>query len=69
MGLEVLTAGGRPTFAQSAKRNLFMLTAMLPFVGGLIGAALAIAIAVSIGSDPKGRGLHDRWAGVVLDHD
>ena len=69
LGIEVLAEGGRPTLAQAAKRNLFMMVSAVPVIGGVAGAAIAIVIAITIGSDPRGQGIHDRWAGVVLDRD
>lgn len=68
MGIEVRSPGGLPTYEQAAKRNAFMLLSAVPAaIGGLLSLGAAIAIAVTIGNDPNGQGLHDRWAGVFVE--
>ena len=66
LGIELVNeAGDLPTPAQSTQRNAWMLLSLLPgLLGGLLYLAAAIAIAVTITSDPRGQGIHDRWAGV-----
>jgi uncharacterized RDD family membrane protein YckC len=70
MGLEVRGQGpgGLPTYAQAAERNAFLLLSAVPgSIGGLLSLAVAVALGVSIGSDPAGQGYHDRWAGVFVE--
>ena len=57
--------GSYPTPEQAFKRNLYLILAVLPgFIGGLVGLAAVICIAVSISLDPVHRqGVHDRFAG------
>ncbi|MEY2425161.1 MAG: hypothetical protein QOI61_733 [Actinomycetota bacterium] len=70
LGLHVTAGDSPPTIAQSARRNGWMLVSIIPgSFGGLLEFALAIAIAVSINSDPAGRGFHDRYAEVALTRD
>ncbi|WP_020106682.1 RDD family protein [Nocardia sp. 348MFTsu5.1] len=64
-------AGGTPTIDESAKRNLWMLVGVLawlpifflPLFLGLAWLGLAISIAVTINSDPRKQGWHDKFAG------
>jgi uncharacterized RDD family membrane protein YckC len=68
--IEVRAAQGRPTAAQTARRNSWMLLSIVPgTLGGLLGLVVAVALGVSISRDPAGQGFHDRFAGVVLDRD
>ena len=76
LGLHVAgPAGDSPvTPDASARRNSWMLLGLfggLPLIGflaGLASLAIVIAIAVTISSDPRSQGLHDRFAGTfVLD--
>ena len=68
--IEVKAAGGKPTLAQSARRNAWMLLSIIPTtIGGLLNLGVAIALGVSINRDPAGRGFHDRFADLVLDRD
>ena len=57
--------GGLPTTEEAARRNLWMLLTLVPAVGPLLGLGAAIAIGISISSDPEARGYHDRWAGTT----
>lgn len=60
--IEVEADAGKPTVAQSAQRNAWMLLSIIPGgLGGLISFGIAIAIAISIHQDPEGRGFHDRF--------
>ena len=69
LGLSVNATGGAPTVLQAMKRNAFMLLSVVPgTIGGLLTFAVAIALAVSIGRSPDGRGLHDRWADLRVEH-
>lgn len=68
MGIEVRGPEGLPTYEQAAKRNAFMLLSAVPAaIGGLLSLGAAIAIAISIGTDPNGQGVHDRWAGLFVE--
>jgi uncharacterized RDD family membrane protein YckC len=62
---------GLPSVAQAAKRNGFMLVAIVPgTLGGFATLAFCVAVAITIARDPHGRGLHDRWAGTgIVDRD
>lgn len=55
--------GGHPTPREAFIRNAWVLVGIVPFLGGLASLAIAIWIAVTIGNDPAGRGVHDTWAG------
>lgn len=55
--------GRKPTTRAAIVRNAWVLVGVIPFVGGLAGAVIGIWIAISIGNDAGGRGIHDRWAG------
>ena len=64
-GLQVETAQEGLTTETAAKRNAFMLLALVPTgLGGLVNLAVAIGIAVTINNDAMGQGFHDRWAGL-----
>ncbi|MFS3129109.1 RDD family protein [Nocardioides sp. Bht2] len=62
-------AGGNPTTEEVLKRNIFNATyfvGWVPILGILANLAAfvgMIAIAVTISSDPLGRGWHDKFAG------
>jgi uncharacterized RDD family membrane protein YckC len=66
LGIEVHSPEGMPTLEQAARRNAWMLLAIIPFLGGLAELGFAIAIGVSIGSSPIGQGFHDRFAGLEV---
>ena len=63
--------GGIPTIDESAKRNSWMLVGVLawlpvfflPLFLGFIWIGLAVSIAVTINSDPRNQGWHDKFAG------
>ncbi|MEV6073218.1 RDD family protein [Nocardia sp. NPDC052001] len=65
LGLHVNGAGSsaRPSVAESAKRNAYMLLNLIPWIGGLLWFCSAIAIAVTVGSSPTKQGWHDNFAG------
>jgi uncharacterized RDD family membrane protein YckC len=64
MGLRVHgPSGGNPTFEEALKRNLFQALGIVPILGGIAELVIAIVIATSISSDPRGQGPHDRFAG------
>ena len=65
LSLAVLRAedGGRLTPSQAALRFIpFGLALIVPFIGPLIWIGLAISVA----TDPRGQGFHDRLAGSVV---
>jgi len=63
--------GGIPIIEESAKRNSWMLVGVLawlpvfflPLFLGFIWIGLAVSIAVTINSDPRNQGWHDKFAG------
>ena len=55
--------GANPTPEVAAKRNAWMLLAIVPILGGLAQFVIAIVIGVTINSDPFKRGWHDNFAG------
>ncbi len=67
LNLRVVTAdGSNPTMEQAAKRNVWMLFGIVPFVGGLLSLAAVIIIIVTISSNPDNRGYHDNFAGTAV---
>jgi uncharacterized RDD family membrane protein YckC len=74
LGLRVTGEGGQSPVAPevSARRNAWMLLGVLggvPVLGvlaGLLSLGIVIAIAVTIGSDPQKRGLHDKFGGTMV---
>jgi uncharacterized RDD family membrane protein YckC len=58
--------GGQPQIDSVAKRELFLLLNIIPFLGPLLLLAAYIAIAVTISSDPQDQGIHDRFAGTQV---
>lgn len=66
-------AGTSPVTPEAAaRRNAWMLIGLLsglPLIGvlaGLLSFGIVIAIAVTIASDPRNQGLHDRFAGTLV---
>jgi uncharacterized RDD family membrane protein YckC len=63
--------GGVPRVDESAKRNIWMLVGVLAwlpifflgFLLAIVWLGLAIAIAVTVNSDPRNQGWHDKFAG------
>ena len=66
--LGVVTVDGRrPSYAEAAKRNAFMLVSLIPAtIGGLLTLVACLAVAVTMARSADGRGVHDRWAGLVV---
>lgn len=62
-------SGGNPTTDEVLKRNVFYAVyfagwiPVLGFLASLAGFVAMIAVAVTISSDPLGRGWHDKFAG------
>lgn len=61
---------GQPlTFAGAAIRNSFMLGSIIPAdLGGALSLVTSIVLAISIGTDFTGRGLHDRSDAMLHRH-
>jgi uncharacterized RDD family membrane protein YckC len=67
LNLRVVTAdGSNPAMDVAAKRNIWMLFGLIPFLGGLIGFVAVIVIMVTIASDTDNRGYHDQFAGTAV---
>lgn len=67
LGIRVVsTSGGTPEIAETAKRNVWMLLGLIPFVGGIAQLVAVIAIIVTISSAPDDRGWHDGFAGTSV---
>lgn len=67
LNLRVVTADGTfPSMEDAAKRNVWMLFGLVPFVGGLLSLIAVIAIIVTISSSPHSRGKHDEFAGTAV---
>ncbi|WP_024801129.1 RDD family protein [Nocardia sp. BMG51109] len=64
LGLRVLGPnGGNLDAAASAKRNLWVVSQLIPCIGSLVELGLVIYIAVTISQDPNRQGWHDKFAG------
>ncbi|WP_459547329.1 RDD family protein [Nocardia sp. X0981] len=65
LGLHVNGSGGapKPSLKDSAVRNAYMLLNLIPWIGGLLWFAAAIAIAVTVNGSPTKQGWHDQAAG------
>jgi uncharacterized RDD family membrane protein YckC len=67
LNLRVVVAdGSHPSMEAAAKRNVWMLFGLIPFVGGLISLIAVIVIIVTISSNPDSRGKHDEFAGTAV---
>lgn len=67
LNLRVVVAdGSNPPVEATAKRNLWMLFGLIPFVGGLLAFVAVIVIIVTIASDDANRGFHDNFAGTAV---
>ncbi len=58
--------GGNPEIAETAKRNVWMLLGLIPFLGPIASLAAVIAIIVTISSSSENRGWHDTFAGTSV---
>lgn len=58
--------GGLPSTEVAAKRNVWMLLGILPFIGGLLSLIAVIVIIVTISQSPENRGYHDTFAGTFV---
>jgi uncharacterized RDD family membrane protein YckC len=64
LNLRVVSADGSPPSTEAAaKRNIWMLFGIVPFIGGLAQFIAVIVIAVTISSGEANRGKHDEFAG------
>ncbi|AYF79115.1 RDD family protein [Nocardia yunnanensis] len=65
LGLRVIAAGGgaKPSIAESAKRNAYMLLNLIPWIGGLLWFCAALAIALTVSASSTKQGWHDVFAG------
>lgn len=67
LNLNVVTDDGSlPSLEQAAKRNIWMLAGLVPFVGGLLALAAVIVIIVTISNNAYNRGYHDEFAGTAV---
>jgi uncharacterized RDD family membrane protein YckC len=65
-GLHVVAGDGmarRPTLAEAARHEAFVVLGAIPFVGPILGPVAWSVIAWSIRRSPSGEGIHDRFAG------
>jgi uncharacterized RDD family membrane protein YckC len=59
--------GTRPGLGAGATRNLWLLTSLLPGLGGqAVAVGTSVAVAISIARHPAERGWHDRVAGTAV---
>lgn len=67
LGMKVTDeAGAAITPEQSFKRNWWLLLSIIPVIGGLAGLGVAIYIAVTISSDNRNQGFHDKMANALV---
>jgi len=59
--------GATPSFAQAARRHVYMFVSVVPAgLGGLLTLLACVGVGVTISKDPAGRGFHDHWAGTIV---
>jgi uncharacterized RDD family membrane protein YckC len=67
LNLRVVVAdGSHPSLEVAAKRNVWMLFGLVPFIGGLLSLVAVIAIIVTISTNAASRGKHDEFAGTAV---
>jgi uncharacterized RDD family membrane protein YckC len=67
LNLRVVVAdGSHPSLEVAAKRNVWMLFGLVPWIGGLLSLIAVIVIIVTISSNPDSRGKHDEFAGTAV---
>jgi uncharacterized RDD family membrane protein YckC len=67
LNLKVIEADGSyPSTESAAKRNVWMLFGLIPWLGGLLSLVAVIVIMVTISSDNHNRGYHDTFAGTAV---
>ena len=65
--LRVVGEDGQPaSSAAAAKRNVWILFGLVPWIGGLAQLVTVIVIAVTISSSAANRGKHDEIAGTIV---
>jgi uncharacterized RDD family membrane protein YckC len=64
LGIKVIGPDGRlPAPDAAMRRNVWLLLALVPILGGILSFVAAVAIGVTIANDPFKRGTHDNFAG------
>jgi uncharacterized RDD family membrane protein YckC len=67
LNLRVVVAdGSHPSLEVAAKRNVWMLFGLIPWVGSLLWFVAVIVIIVTISSNTDSRGYHDTFAGTAV---
>jgi uncharacterized RDD family membrane protein YckC len=67
LNLRVVVAdGSNPSLEVAAKRNVWMLFGLIPWIGGLLSLVALIAIMITISSNADSRGMHDTFAGTAV---
>jgi uncharacterized RDD family membrane protein YckC len=67
LNLRVVVAdGSNPSLEAAAKRNVWMLFGLIPWVGGILSFVALIVIIVTISSNADHRGYHDTFAGTAV---
>ncbi|MGV0869185.1 RDD family protein [Corynebacterium kalidii] len=67
LGMKVVTAdGSNPDAVSSLKRNSWIVSQIIPFVGGLVQIALQIFIGVGIANDPEKRSWFDKLGNLTV---
>ncbi len=67
LNLRVVQASGDdPSTEAAAKRNVWMLFGLVPFIGGLLSLAAVITINATISPNDADRGYHDTFAGTAV---
>ncbi|MGN0096153.1 MAG: RDD family protein [Corynebacterium sp.] len=67
LGMKVVTAdGSTPDAVASLKRNSWIISQIIPFIGGLVQIALQIFIGVGIANDPEKRSWFDKLGNLTV---
>lgn len=67
LGMRVVRVDGSPMDYDAAmRRNWWVLLSIIPFLGGLAQFVVAIAIAITVNSDARNEGFHDKMAGTAV---
>lgn len=67
LGMKVVTAdGSNPDAVSSLKRNSWIVSQIIPVVGGLVQIALQIFIGVGIANDPEKRSWFDKLGNLTV---
>ncbi|WP_010119549.1 RDD family protein [Corynebacterium nuruki] len=63
LGLKVVDINGQRLSAQNSLiRNAWFIVGIIPFVGGILSFVAAIALGVTISSNPQKQSFTDKWA-------